>query len=70
MVSYPIIWTKKAIKDLQQQFDFLCERYEREEARSIIQSVADKVAILTTQPKAGQGRILFAPSELFLPTSN
>ncbi|NJL77296.1 MAG: type II toxin-antitoxin system RelE/ParE family toxin [Saprospiraceae bacterium] len=54
MVSYPIVWTKKAIHDLQIHFSYLCEAVEHHEAKQMIQSIVNHVDVLETQPQIGQ----------------
>ncbi len=47
METHEIIWTSRATKDLRQVYDFYCQQIGEEKAFAIIQSILDKVDILS-----------------------
>lgn len=47
METHEIIWTSRATKDLRKVYDFYTQQIGEEKAFAIIQSILDKVDVLT-----------------------
>ncbi len=47
MEAYEVVWTSRATKDLRRVYDFYTDHIGEEKAFAIIQSLLDKVDVLT-----------------------
>ncbi len=47
MEAYEVVWTSRATKDLRRVYDFYTDQIGEEKAFAIIQSLLDKVDVLT-----------------------